>query len=490
MSDVGVTSPRRWGLSRLTVKLLLGFVLVSVVAVGLVALLANYITTRQFEVYVSRGRQMRAERLAPYLAQYYQTAGSWEGVETLVEQLDTSTMPSRGMGTWGGRRMGMSPMMSSPMMWFGQADRLILADAAGRVVMDTAGRLEGETLPADSLDEGVPVLAGGSRVGTLLAVVLEDARDPLQHDFLLQVNRITFWAGLGAAAVAVVLGVLVSRQLTAPVRELTRAAERMSQGELDQRVEVRGGDEIAELGLAFNQMAASLAQQETPRRNLMADIAHELRTPLSVIRGDLEALLDRIYEPTPEALASLQEEALLLSRLVDDLRALSLAEAGQLQLQRERVSLRNLLTTVVQNFVPLAEMRGISLRWNPPAGELAVEADAHRVQQVVANLLSNALHHTPPGGSITLQAGDGRSEVEVTVADTGPGIPPEDLSHVFDRFWRNDTVGNGEGSGLGLAIVKGLVQAHGGRVWAESEVGRGSSFHFTLPKTPPEPPTR
>jgi two-component system, OmpR family, sensor histidine kinase BaeS len=236
------------------------------------------------------------------------------------------------------------------------------------------------------------------------------------------------------------------------------------------------------LGHAFNEMAASLRRQETLRRNLLADTAHELRTPLSVIRGDLEALLDGVYEVTPDKLASLHEETMLLSRLVDDVRALSLAEAGQLQLKLERVSLRDVLAGIATNFGPLAETQDVRLQWQPPDDALEAEVDAQRVQQIIANLLSNALHHTPSGGTIALNAHGRRDDVEITVADTGPGITPEDLSHVFDRFWRGDTIRRSDSSGLGLAIVRGLTEAHGGRAWAESTLGQGSVFHVSLPR--------
>jgi two-component system sensor histidine kinase BaeS len=172
----------------------------------------------------------------------------------------------------------------------------------------------------------------------------------------------------------------------------------------------------------------------------------------------------------------------LLSRLVDDLRALSLAEAGQLQLKPERISLRDLLSTAAANFAPLAEVRGIHLRWEPPVDPLEADADAQRIQQVVANLLSNALQHTPAGGTITLSAQAQAGEVEIRVADTGPGLAPEDLPHIFDRFWQRDTKRTGEGSGLGLAIVRGLVQAHGGHVGVESTPGQGAVFHLKLPR--------
>jgi signal transduction histidine kinase len=335
---------------------------------------------------------------------------------------------------------------------------------------------------------GASIEVDGRMVGTLLIPAEPGAYASLEGTFLRNVNRSLLWAGLGAVALALVLGAALARQLTAPLRSLTQAARRLAArgagtapaGDAEQ-VEVRSRDEIGELGQAFNQMSASLAQQERLRRNLMADIAHELRTPLSVMRGDLEALLDGVYQPTPETLASLHEETLLLSRLVDDLRALALAEAGQLRLERRPADLGEMLAGVVEAFSLQAESQGQTIRLDLPPGSLAAEVDPQRVRQVVANLVSNALRHAAaPGSQIVVSAARKAGEIEVTVADDGPGIAADDLEHVFDRFWRGEK-GRSGGSGLGLAIARELVAAHGGRIWAESAQGQGTAFRFTLP---------
>jgi signal transduction histidine kinase len=289
---------------------------------------------------------------------------------------------------------------------------------------------------------------------------------------------------LAAGGVALVLGSLLAWQLTAPLRALTQAAHHLADGEATQ-VAVRSADEIGQLGTAFNQMAQSLSRQEMLRRNMMADIAHELRTPLSVIRGDLEALLDGVYEPSPEALASLQEETLLLSRLVNDLQALAQAEAGQLRLERKATDLSRLLEGVVAGFDLQAESHNQRLRLDLAADLPLVDVDPQRVRQVVANLLSNALRHAPAGvdggeGRVVVAAGVHEGMAQVSVSDDGPGIPAGEVAHVFDRFWRGGAA-RAEGSGLGLAIARELVRAHGGRIWVESEVGQGSRFSFTLP---------
>jgi signal transduction histidine kinase len=247
------------------------------------------------------------------------------------------------------------------------------------------------------------------------------------------------------------------------------------------QVEVQTQDEIGQLGQAFNHMATSLAQQQASRRNMMADIAHELRTPLSVIRGDLEALLDGVYEPTPEALGSLQEEAILLSRLVEDLRALAQAEAGQLHLERQAVDMVDLIQGVVASFDLLAESQGQALAFSASSETLRVNADPVRIRQVTANLILNALRHASSHGSrVDVLVGGVPRGVQVSVADDGPGIAPEDVPYVFDRFWRGDRV-RANGSGLGLAIARELVRAHGGRIWVESTIGRGTTFSFILP---------
>jgi signal transduction histidine kinase len=467
----------------LWVKLLLGFVLVAVVAVGLVAVLANRATTRHFELYVSQGRQLRAERLAPEVAAYYARTGSWSGIDEWLATLDQPQGSGQGQGR--GRSQG-TPAA---------ADRLVVADAEGRVVADTGGELVGERLSDAELALGAPIELESRQVGTLLIPAAVDAHASLEAEFQRQVNLSLVWAGLAAGAVALGLGLLLARQLTAPLRALTQAAHRLAGGEVPQ-VEVRSKDDLGELGRAFNQMARSLARQETLRRNLMADIAHELRTPLTVIRGDLEALLDGVFEPTPEALASLQEETLLLSRLVDDLRALALAEAGQLKLERRPTDLAALLRGVVDSFDLQAQMQGQILILDLPASLPPVDADPQRVRQVVANLVSNALRHAPDSGQVTVAASVRPGQVQISVADNGPGIAPEDLPHLFDRFWRggpstelrtgpSTELRTGPSTelrtGLGLAITRELVRAHGGHIWVESIPGQGSTFHFTLP---------
>ncbi len=457
--------PRISVFRRLWVKLLLGFVLVAAVAVGVVAVLANRTTTQQFEIYVSQGKQLRAERLAPVFATYYAQTGSWTGVAEWMASLQQgqSGRRAQGQGLGGGLT----------------TERLLLADADGQVVADSQGELLGQRFSDTELAVGVPVEVEGRLVGTLLVAAEGTAHQSLEAEFVRQVNKSLIWAGLAAAVVALVLGLVLARQLTAPLRALTDAAHRLEAGEVPQ-VEIRSQDEIGELGQAFNHMSQSLARQEALRRNLMADIAHELRTPLTIIRGDLEAMLDSVFEATPEALASLQEETLLLSRLVEDLRALAQAEAGQLRLEREPADLADLLRGVVASFDLQAESQGQSLDLDLPPGLPAVDADPQRVRQIAANLVSNALRHAPDSGRVTVSARQRPAEVLVSVADDGPGIAPQDLPHVFDRFWRSGKP-RVDGSGLGLAIARELVRAHGGRIWVESQVGRGSIFHFTLP---------
>jgi signal transduction histidine kinase len=464
-------------LRSLWVRLLAGFLLVAVAAVGLVGVLANRTTAHQFELYVSQGRRLRAERLAPSVAYYYAQTGSWAGVGDWLADESTALSPGGGRGQGAGRGQGSS-----------SSERLIVADAGGRVVADSQGDLVGEQLSASELALGVPIEVDGQVVGTLLIPAEPAAYESLEHEFLSRVNQSLLWAGLVATGLALVLGLVLARQLTAPLRALTQAAQRLARRGADPataveapQVEICSQDEIGELGQAFNQMSESLAHQEMLRRNLMADIAHELRTPLTVMRGDLEALLDGVYEPTPEALASLQEETLLLSRLVDDLRALALAEAGQLRLERQPTDLGELLAEVVASFALQAESQGQTLTADLPPDLPLVEADAQRVRQVVANLVSNALRHAAgPGSHVLVAAVQKVGEVEVSVSDNGRGIPADDLAHLFDRFWRGAGA-RAEGSGLGLAIARELVRAHGGQIWVESTPGQGTAFRFTLP---------
>ncbi len=298
---------------------------------------------------------------------------------------------------------------------------------------------------------------------------------------------------LALPVVAVGLAVRAFRDIATPLADVMAAADAVADGDLSVRVPVHGPGEFSQLADSFNHMAEELERADQQRRNLTADVAHELRTPLHVIQGNLEGVLDGVYEPTEEHIGATLDETRALARLVDDLRTLSLAEAGQLPLVWEPVNVAELLADVSTSFSGQAEAAGIDLRVEPalslsngieensPLPEIM--GDAGRLDQVLSNLLANALRHTPSGGTITLYAQSAKDGVRILVRDTGEGILPEDLPFIFDRFWRGDrsrSHAGGAGSGLGLPIARQLVQAHGGRIRVESQPGQGTTFTIEL----------
>lgn len=454
----GRTFPR-WGL---WFKLTLAFLLVSLVGVGLVALLANRVTTAEFRQYMIRGQLTDSQELAEGLETFYAQNGSWEGAASIL-----------------GERRGQGRGSTSSGAGFGQG-QFYLADIDGRIVAGASSDRLGEQLDAKSLAEGLPLEVEGQQVGTLL--VVHQAWGAIEQQFLEQVNRAFLWGGLGAIAAALLLGTFLAWRISTPVRKLTQIAERIAAGDLSGRVTVRSRDEIGQLATTFNRMTDNLARADALRRRMTADIAHELRTPLSIIRGQVEALQDGIFPADAEHLAPIQDETMLLNRLVEDLRTLALAEAGQLALQKSEVDLVTLVERMASKFRPLGSEKGIALTVDAPRALPPVVMDAHRIEQVLTNLLANAVRHTPKGGEVLIRVRDER-ELLIQIVDSGPGIPVEDLPYVFDRFWRGDRsrARDRGGSGLGLAIARQLVALHGGRIWVENGPERGAVFSLALP---------
>jgi signal transduction histidine kinase len=268
------------------------------------------------------------------------------------------------------------------------------------------------------------------------------------------------------------------RRAAAPVGELIEASGRVEAGDFSTRVPERGPREVRHLARAFNSMSARLEEIEQQRQSSLADVSHELRTPLAVIQGNIEALLDGVYPADAEHLEPILEATRDLERLIEDLRTLSLAEAKRLVLHREPTDLATLLPDVVAGYRNQAEQAGVQLIVSVADAVPVMDVDPARIREVVANLLANALRHTPSGGSVDLAARLTGNEVEVTVRDTGSGIEPAELDRIFERFYRSP---DSPGSGLGLSIARDLVQAHGGTITASSEAGRGTTIRFTLP---------
>lgn len=290
-------------------------------------------------------------------------------------------------------------------------------------------------------------------------------------------------AGALGAGIALVIARWVARGLTQPLRDMARAARRMATGDYSARVITDSRDEVGELAEAFNRMSAELEGLERLRRDLVANVSHELKTPISALRAHLENLLDGVERPDPETLGVMLVQSERLGRLVDELLDLSRLETGDVPLEREHIALGPLVSRVLSEIQVARPGEGVTLADDVPPDLPAVYADRERVHQVLFNLLDNAVRFTPAGGRVTVTASRHDGSVDVAVADTGPGISAEHLPHVFERFFRADQARSrvDGGTGIGLAIARSVVEAHGGRIWAESEPGRGCTFTFELP---------
>lgn len=362
--------------------------------------------------------------------------------------------------------------------------RILLADPTGRIVYDSAERRRDDRLTPAETRRNVSIQADGRIVGSVVALPNSGQYGAAEDRFLVVVRRSVFVAGLVAGLVALLIGGLLAQGVTRPLRALTAAAQRLASGDSGAQVAaLPGRDEVGELSQAFNTMSAELRRSEESRRQMVADIAHELRTPLSVLRLELESIEDGVSQATPAVVGSLNEEVGLLGRLVDDLRTLSLADAGQLSLDIAPVGVDEVIERVVGRMQAAAREKGIALVAHSPAPGLAVSADPTRLQQMIGNLLSNALRYTPEGGQVEIAARPSGGEVILAVRDSGPGFDPAEAAAIFERFYRTDKARARDtgGSGLGLAIVRGLAQAMDGRVWAASQPGAGTIFYVALP---------
>lgn len=443
----------------ITTKLILAFVGISMLSVMLVSLVVGWSIRREFSRYLLDRNQVL---LVSALAKYYAENHSWAGLR--IERLPLEA----------GRVINLDPR---------RKQSFALADANGLVVLGTGQYGVGEKLTPASLLGGIPILVDGSQVGTLKLQNLVIQQDQRELAFLRRLNRFLIWVAAGTVLLAVLLAVYLSRTLTRPILELTAATREVSRGRLGGTVPVRSDDELGELAQSFNQMNAELERSLQLRRQMTADIAHELRTPLSLILGHAEAVHDGVLPPSEKSFEIIREEALRLERLIDDLRVLSLADAGELTLEFQPTDVGEWLRDISERYRRLAEQKQIHLEVEIGSNLPEVDMDSARMTQVIANVLDNALRYTPQGGRVVLSADYQADHLRLVIQDSGPGVSQEDLARIFDRFYRADPSRQRSegGSGLGLAIAKSLVEKHNGTIVAQSKPSEGLRIEISLP---------
>lgn len=428
----------------------------SLIGVGLVAVFAYRATSNEFDRF--RFAELESE-LASTVADYYQQSGGLDGLEQWL--VETNPPPPR--------------PPTSPY------DMFVLVDDDGMVIKSGGHFDLGERVPPDLLTDADAVEVDGVTIARLIEAGPPRPPSGEEKDYLQRISTAVTVGALGAVGAALVVGVLLLQRIMRPLNELTAAIRAMHLGQRGQRVPVRTSDELSELTTAFNQMSSELDRVNDLRRQMTADIAHELRTPLTVVTGYLEGLRDGTLKPTPARMDLLHSEALQLTRLVEDLRTLSLADAGELKLVRQPTPPPDLLQRTAALFEAQAAERGVTLAVETDAALPTVSVDPERMMQVLTNLTSNALRYAPADSRITLTARRADGDVVLSVRDEGPGIPPDKRAAVFERFYRADESRSGSESGLGLAIVRSIVTAHGGTVSVDSAVGQGTVFHVRLP---------
>jgi signal transduction histidine kinase len=459
-------------------KQTLAFLLIAFTTAALVAIFIRVTSEdRLMELVIEQQRTS----LQQGLGEYYAENGSWAGVAESWMEIQFQSFPTPQAPTDEG---GLPPNGGFPLGAPGRAGMLGLASNDGTVIVSVDPKFpNGSKLPLELLTKGTPVTVDGNQVGVILAANRPRVFNAQEAQYLKRTNQALIYAMLAALVVALAMGILLARTLSRPLRELTRAAQRITQGNLDQQVRVTSNDEIGELAIAFNRMSQEVARVNQSRRRMTADIAHDLRTPLTVISGYIESMRDGVLKPTHERLSLIYSEIERLQDLVGDLRMLSLADAGELSLNPQEISPVTLLDRAADLFRLQAEQQQVEIAVMADGSLPNIWIDEARMMQVMGNLITNALRSTSAGGKIMLSATADGAQMEICVQDTGTGIEPEDLPFIFDRFHRVDKSRHTETgeTGLGLAIVKALVESHHGSVSAESVPGSGTTIRLTFP---------
>jgi len=442
-------------------KIFLSFLIVIIVGVGVVGYLANRVTVTEFSNYMRGGGGAARQEIADELAAYYDDNRGWKGVSETLDEISKSGYV------------------------------LILKDLQGKIIAQAGdiadaqmgqshgmGRMRNQSLYIVDRD--------GKAVGTLNVLPTEAAymSSTAESSFLNAVNRSLIWAALMAVLISVILSFVLSRYISKPIKSLTGAVHAMAEGDLDQTIQLGNTPETQELSGTFNYLAQRLKEVEELRRNMISDVAHELRTPLTALQGYVEGIEDGVIKPTKKNLRVIYEETTLLSRLVKDLQELSYLEAGQLSLEKKATDIRSLVSQTMESQSAQIKKTGVEVKIRIVDDLPILEIDKDRIRQVLINLVSNALRHSPEKGIISVNISKNPDSIEFTVSDNGKGIPEKDLPFIFERFYRAEKSRQRQlgGAGLGLTIAKKLVEAHGGSIWAESKVGKGTQVHFTLPK--------
>jgi len=463
----------------LNYKLSIAFIAIAVTT-ALVSVFIIFLTSRdRFNTYLT---ESASESTANLLSRWYKEYGSWEGVEALgLFMQANSQQAGPGMGMGMGRGPGGQNITHIP----GEGRRdFTLANPQGRVLFSGQQQVKpGSSLSAAEMQQANPIMVDGRSIGLLLTTDRSTYYNVVEQRLIHNVSVSLTVAMLISILVAGLTGLLFARSLTRPLGDLTKAVKGLAAGEAPTPLEVRSSDEMGELTEAFNQMSYNLEKSDDLRRKMTADVAHDLRTPLTVIGGYVEAVRDGDLEPTAERMVLISNEIEHLNKLVGDLRTLSQADAGELQLNLSEIHLKELLAQAADLFRLQAERKKVSLSLAQDLPGLLVQGDETRLLQVLENLVSNALRHTPAGGRVQLGYETTPNKARVWVEDSGSGIPAEELDLVFERFHRVEKSRHAEEnqSGLGLAISKAIIQAHKGRIWAELPAEAGTRICFELP---------
>jgi two-component system sensor histidine kinase BaeS len=439
----------------ITAKLVLVFLIVNLIVIGLAAIFVWITTSVQFNKYLVDQRQ---SDFISAVTDYYQANGKWAGVDAVL------------------RSQGMLPPNNQQTSSPPKRQQFALADQYRAVIIPGGEYQIGQKIQQGVLAKGIGIEVNNLVVGTVLTTGQPPTPSTIEKKYLTSVNQSLLVAAIGGTVIAFLLGLFIARNLTHPLRQLTAATRAMARGDLEQHVSVESKDELGELGGAFNQMSFDLARANQTRRQMTADIAHDLRTPLTVIGGYAESIRDGVLKPTRERFDAILNEVQQLQRLVEDLRTLSQADAKELSLNQELVLPSFLLERMAQSYLPLAVKKDIDLKIEVEPGLSDLFIDLDRMAQVFGNLISNSLDHTPQGGEILLFARKEKNNLVIGVQDNGSGIDLDLLPHIFERFRRGDPSRQYGGSGLGLAIAKAIVEIHGGEISAKNNTGKGTTI--------------